>query len=399
MDTEIMAPERPVGTTLEGRETQVGVMDHVTEEQVRDALRNVEDPDLHKDLVTLNMVRDIRVSDTGDVAFTVELTTPACPMKDKIEADCRAAVAAIPGVRDIQIHMTARVVARRPMGGKVIPGVKHVIAVASGKGGVGKSTVTVNLALALARTGAKVGVLDADIYGPTVPMLMGLDDEEPRGTAVRQPDGNVVQRILPMERFGVECISMGFFVEAGQPVLMRGPMLAKALNQFLGEVQWGELDYLLVDMPPGTGDVTMSLCELIPLSGVVIVTTPQDVAASIAVKSLRAFRKIEEMSQGKLRIPILGIIENMAYFVAPDTGKSYYVFGRGGGQEAAEALGVPFLGSLPLDITTRQGSDDGEPVTVSYPDSAQAGYFGEIAGRIAQQVSIHARKFQPLSVM
>jgi ATP-binding protein involved in chromosome partitioning len=370
----------------------------ISEEQVLSALRTVEDPDLHKDLVTLNMVKNIRV-ENDTVRFTVELTTPACPLKEKIESDCRNAVAQIPGVGAIDIEMTARVTARRPMGGKVIPGVKHIIAVASGKGGVGKSTVTVNLALALAQTGAKVGVLDADIYGPTVPMLMGLDDEEPRGTAVRQPDGNVVQRIVPMERFGVECISMGFFVEAGQPVLMRGPMLAKALGQFLSEVQWGELDYLLVDMPPGTGDITMSLCEMIPLSGVVIVTTPQDVAASIAVKSLRAFRKIEEMSQGKMRVPILGIIENMAFFVAPDTGKAYYVFGRGGGAEASEALGVPFLGNIPLEITTRQGSDDGEPITVSYPDSEQAAIFREIAGRMAQQVSIHARKFQPLSVM
>lgn len=369
----------------------------VTEEQVRDALRTVPDPDLHKDLVSLNMIKNLRVNGRN-VSFTVELTTPACPLKDKIEADCRAAVGQIPGIGEIQITMTANVLGRRGTGGTIIPGVKNVIAVASGKGGVGKSTVTVNLALSLAKMGAKVGIMDADIYGPSVPMLMGLDDEEIGTTAVRLPDGNVVKRIAPPERFGVACVSMGFFVAPGQPVVWRGPMLGKTLKQFLEDVQWGELDYLLVDMPPGTGDVTMSLSEMIPLSGAVIVTTPQDVAASIAVKALKAFQSIEQQTQGRVRVPILGFVENMAYFVAPDTGNSYYIFGRGGGQEAAEALGVPFLGGIPLDIATRQGSDEGEPVVISYPDSEQARIFHEIAGRIAQQVSIHARQYRPLAM-
>jgi ATP-binding protein involved in chromosome partitioning len=370
----------------------------LSQEPILDALRTVIDPDLHKDLVSLNMIKNVQIHD-GHVMFTVELTTPACPMKEKIETECRHAVASVPGVREVSIEMTANVIARRAVGGKVIPGVKNVIAIASGKGGVGKSTVTVNLALALAQSGARVGIMDADIYGPSVPMLMGLDDEEVGTTAVRLPDGNVIKRIAPPERFGVPCVSMGFFVPHGQPVVWRGPMLGKALKQFLEEVNWGELDYLLVDMPPGTGDVTMSLAELIPLSGAVIVTTPQDVAASIAVKAMRAFQSIEQQTQGRVRVPILGFVENMAYFIAPDTGNQYYIFGRGGGQEAAEELKVPFLGRVPLDIPTRQGSDEGEPVVMAYPDSEQAKTFREIAGKLAQQVSIHARQYRPLAVV
>jgi len=364
--------------------------DGVTEVAVLDALRTVQDPDLHKDLVTLNMIKSIKICE-GNVAFQVELTTPACPMREKIESDCREAVGRVPGVTHLKIEMTSRVVARRPIGGKLIPGVKHVIAVASGKGGVGKSTVAVNVAVALSQTGARVGVMDADVYGPTIPILLGVEDEQLAQTAVRLPDGNVVPRIAPVERHGVSCVSMGFLVEPGQPVVWRGPMLGKVIDQFLGDVSWGELDYLLVDLPPGTGDVTMSLANAIPLSGAVIVMTPQDVAASIAVKSLRAFQK--------LNVPILGVIENMSYFIAPDTGKSYHIFGHGGGQEAAEALSVPFLGEVPLDIPTRVGSDEGEPVLIRQPESQQAAIFREIAGKLAQQISIQSRQFRPLPVM
>jgi ATP-binding protein involved in chromosome partitioning len=362
----------------------------VTEDRVLAALSQVQDPDLHKDLVTLKMIKNVKICE-GNVAFQVELTTPACPMKEKIEADCRDAVSRIPGVTNIKIEMTSRVVARRPMGGKLIPNVKHVIAVASGKGGVGKSTVSTNLAVALAQTGAKVGIMDADVYGPTIPMLLGVEDEQMEQTAVRLPDGNVVPRIAPVENHGVTCVSMGFLVGPGQPVVWRGPMLAKVVNQFLSDVAWGELDYLLVDLPPGTGDVTMSLSEAIPLTGAVIVMTPQDVASSIAVKSLRAFQK--------MNVPILGVIENMSYFIAPDTGKSYHIFGHGGGQEAAEELKVPFLGEIPLDIPTREGSDEGEPVLIRQPDSLQAKIFREVAGKLAQQISIQARQFRPLPVL
>lgn len=362
-----------------------------TESSVLDALRNVNDPDLHKDLVTLGMIKNIKICE-GNIAFQVELTTPACPMKAKIEADCRDAVARlVPNVTNLKIEMTSRVIPRRPMGGKTIPGVKHVIAVASGKGGVGKSTVAANLAVALAQMGAKVGLMDADIYGPTVPILMGLEDEELQQTAVRLPNGNMAARIVPLERHGVATVSMGYMVPQGQPVVWRGPMLAKVVNQFLSDVDWGDRDYLLVDLPPGTGDVTMSLAEAIPLSGAVIVTTPQDVAASIAVKSLRAFQK--------LNVPILGVVENMSYFIAPDTGKAYYIFGRGGGQITAEELRVPFLGEIPLSTAVRQGSDEGEPVVISDPEGEHSLIFREIAGRMAQQVSIQARQFQPLPVM
>ncbi len=362
-----------------------------TESSVTNALRTVNDPDLHKDLVALGMIKNIKICE-GAVAFQVELTTPACPLKAKIEADCRAAIAGlVPGVTSLKIEMTSRVTTKRPMGGKIIPGVKHVIAIASGKGGVGKSTVSANLAVALAQAGAKVGLMDADVYGPTIPMLMGLEDEELQQIAVRLPDGNMAQRIVPLERHGVATVSMGYMVPQGQPVVWRGPMLSKVVNQFLSDVDWGERDYLLVDLPPGTGDVTMSLAEAIPLSGAVIVTTPQDVASSIAVKSLRAFQK--------LNVPILGIVENMAYFIAPDTGKAYYIFGHGGGQTAAEELRVPFLGEIPLSINVRQASDDGEPIMVSDPGSEHARYFRETAEQLARQISIQARRFQPLSVM
>ena len=362
----------------------------VTEAQVREALGTVQDPDLHRDLVSLGMIKNVKICE-GNVAFTVELTTPACPMKAKIEADCREAVGRVPGVTNVKIDMTANVMARRPLGGVRIPKVKHVVAVASGKGGVGKSTVSANLAVALAQAGAKVGLMDADVYGPTVPMLFGLEDEQMEQTAVRLPDGNVVPKIAPVERFGVATVSMGYLVEPGQPIVWRGPMLAKVINQFLGDVEWGELDYLLVDLPPGTGDVTMSLAEAIPLSGAVIVMTPQDVAASIAVKSLRAFQK--------LNVPILGIVENMSYFICPACTQGHYIFGHGGGQEAAEELKVPFLGEIPLEGSIRIGSDEGEPVLVTAPDSATARIFHEVAGNLARQISIQARQFQPLPVM
>jgi ATP-binding protein involved in chromosome partitioning len=233
--------------------------------------------------------------------------------------------------------------------------------------------------------------MDADVYGPTVPILMGLEDEQLEQTAVRMPDGNMKPRIVPLTRHGVATVSMGYLVEPGQPIVWRGPMLGKVINQFLEDVEWGELDYLLVDLPPGTGDVTMSLTEAIPLSGAVIVMTPQDVAASIAVKSLRAFQK--------MNVPILGVVENMSYFIAPDTGKHYHIFGHGGGQEAAEELKVPFLGEIPLDIPTREGGDEGEPIVAAAPESEQAAVFREVAGKMARQVSIVSRQFQPLPVM
>ena len=358
--------------------------------QVRSALQTVIDPDLGRDLVSLGMIKDIVVED-AQVSFTVVLTTPACPMKELLETQCREAALSVPGISDVQIKMTAKVVSKRPMGGALLPDVKHVIAVASGKGGVGKSTVCANLAIALAQAGAAVGVMDADVYGPTIPMLMGVEDEVLEQTTYEGPDGNPIKKLLPVHRHGVSIVSMGFLIEPGQPVVWRGPMLGKVVNQFLADVAWGPLDYLLVDLPPGTGDVTMSLCEAIPLTGAVIVTTPQDIAASIAVKSLRAFQRFN--------VPILGIVENMAYFIAPDTGKHYQIFGHGGGQAAAEELKVPFLGELPLDMPMRRAGDDGEPILMTHPDCDQAVFIKEIAGKLARQSSIESRKFRPLNVV
>jgi len=229
------------------------------------------------------------------------------------------------------------------------------------------------------------------VYGPTVPILLGLEDHQLEQVKVRLPDGNEATRMVPARRHGISCVSMGFLVPPGEPVVWRGPMLAKVINQFLGDVLWGELDYLLVDLPPGTGDVSMSLAQLIPLTGAVIVMTPQDVAASIAVKSVRMFQKMD--------VPILGIVENMSYFIAPDTGNSYHIFGHGGGQEAAEELRVPFLGEIPLDIPTREGGDEGEPIVVAYPESPQAEIFREVAKRLAARISIATRSFQPLNVV
>lgn len=370
---------------------ETSISPNVTEAAIIAALKTVREPDLQRDPVSLGMIKNIKICE-GNVAFQVELSSPASPLKAQMERDCREAVMRqVPGVTALKVEITARVPTKRPMGGKVLPGVKHVIAVASGKGGVGKSTLSANLAIALAQAGAKVGLMDADVYGPTIPMLMGLEDEELQQVVVRLPDGNTAPRIVPPERHGVATVSMGYMVPQGQPVVWRGPMLSKVVNQFLNDVDWGERDYLLVDLPPGTGDVTMSLSEAIPLSGAVIVTTPQDVAASIAVKSLRAFQR--------LNVPILGVIENMAYFVAPDTGKAYYIFGHGGGATAAEELKVPFLGEIPLSIAVRQGSDDGEPVLISDPDGEMARYFREAAGQLARQIGIQARRFQPLSVM
>ena len=364
----------------------------VSEAQVLGALGTVQDPDLHRDLVSLGMIKNVKICE-GSVAFTVELTTPACPLKAKIEADCREAVRRIPGVSSVNIDMTANVTARKGASGPLLPGVKHVIAVGSGKGGVGKSTVAANLAVALAETGARVGLMDADVYGPTVPILMGLEEHsgELTQTNVRLPDGQIAQRIVPPSRHDVACMSVGFLVPPGEPVVWRGPMLAKVINEFLGNVEWGELDYLLVDLPPGTGDVSMTLAQSIPLTGAVIVTTPQDVAASIAVKSVRMFQK--------LNVPILGMIENMSYFIAPDTGRSYHIFGHGGGQTAAEELRVPFLGEIPLDIPTREGGDLGDPVLIGYPDSPQAEIIREISKRLAARISIATRSFQPLNVL
>ena len=350
----------------------------VTNDRVIDALRTVKDPDLHKDLVSLNMIKDVSV-EGGHVKFTVELTTPACPLKAKIEADCREAVAAIPGVEEIEITMTANVRAREGRGIEqaALPGVRNIIAVASGKGGVGKSTVSANLACALARTGARVGLLDADIYGPSIPLIMGAEDAQVGVDEARQ-------QIVPVERYGVKIVSMGFLQRSTAAVIWRGPMVSKAIQQFLRDVQWGETDYLVVDLPPGTGDAQLTLAQAIPLTGAVIVMTPQDVAASVAIKAIAMFRRMD--------VPILGIVENMSYFFCPTCNTRHDIFSHGGGRQAADALEVPFLGEIPLDAQIRAEADEGTPTVVISPDSTQARAFTAVSEAMAQQVSIIVRK-------
>jgi ATP-binding protein involved in chromosome partitioning len=348
-------------------------MPEIQEAEVLEALRAVQDPDLHRDIVTLGFVKNVRICG-GAVAFTIELTTPACPVKELLQEQAREMVAALPGVETVTVDMTAQVRGETRTG-PLIPGVKNVIAVASGKGGVGKSTVSCNLAVALAQTGASVGILDSDIYGPSIPMMMGAHEGP-------QYDG---EKLHPVVTHGVKIMSIGFFVEEGKAVVWRGPMIGKALNQFLGDVDWGELDYLVVDLPPGTGDASMSLAQLIPLTGVVIVMTPQDVAQQIANKSILMFRMLSE-STGR-DIPILGVVENMSGFVCPKCGEETALFRKGGGVDAAERLGVPFLGAVPLDPTICISGDAGEPSILMSPDSRQAEAFRLIAGQVAARVS------------
>lgn len=342
----------------------------ITEADVLRALSTVRDPDLGRDLVSLGMIENIAIQ-SDSVSFTVVLTTPACPLKGKIESDCRIAVSAIPGVRNVNVKMDARVVAGRGQKGKQgIPNVRNVIAIASGKGGVGKTTVSVNLAMALAESGAKVGILDADVTGPNVPMMIGAQGEP------RAKNG----KIEPIVSYGVKVISISFFVPEGTPVIWRGPMVGGAIQQFLHDVDWGDLDYLVVDLPPGTGDASISLAQLIPLSGVVIVSTPQDVALLDATKSLAMFQKLEAS--------ILGLVENMSYFICPHCNERVDIFGHGGAEKAAERLDIPFLGRVPINPEIREGGDQGIPILRSNPKSSEAEAFRQIASQVAARISV-----------
>lgn len=358
----------------------------ISEEAIIKALAKVIDPDLHKDIVSLGMVKDVQI-DGATVTFTVELTTPACPLREEIEADCRNAVSAVPDVQTIIINMTAHVrenKGRGPAGPQAIPGVKNVVAVASGKGGVGKSTVSANLACALAQMGATVGLLDADIYGPSIPIIMGVEDERPETDEAKE-------KILPIEQYGVKIISMGFLQPGGAAVIWRGPMVAKAVQQFLRDVEWGEIDYLIVDLPPGTGDAQLTLAQAIPLSGAVVVMTPQDLAAAVAVKAVSMFRRLD--------VPILGIVENMSYFMCPTCNARHHIFSHGGGAQAAEALETTFFGEIPLALDIGADADQGTPSVVLNPDGVYAEIFRNIASQIAAQVSIRSRSFTPLTVL
>jgi ATP-binding protein involved in chromosome partitioning len=347
-------------------------MPNATNEDVLNALRAVQDPDLHRDLVTLGMIKDLELRD-GEASLTLELTTAACPLRGQLEDDVRRAVLAVPGVRDLRLTTTARVrKAKDPNAERhQLPGVAHVLAVGAGKGGVGKSTVAVNLALALARTGARVGLLDADMYGPNLPRMLGVHRQP------AQRDG----RLLPVEVHGIAFMSMGLLASEGEAVVWRGPMLNKMLVAFLDQVDWGSLDYLIVDLPPGTGDVPLSLTQNVFVDGAVVVSTSSAVALEDAVKAVDLFVK--------LQVPVLGMIENMSEFVCPDCGARHAIFDSGRTQERALALGVPFLGAVPLHAAVRRGGDEGHPVVVSDPESPYALALRDIAGRLAQRVSIH----------
>jgi len=350
-------------------------MSQITEQSVLDALRQVRDPDLHKDIVTLGFVRDLRI-DGGEVSFRIVLTTPACPVREQLQEEARGVVAAVPGVVKINVTMDAEVPQGRGIGEKVsVPGVRNIIAVSSGKGGVGKSTVAVNLAVVLAQDGARVGLLDADVYGPNVPLMLGA------GAARPEIAGN---KLVPLEAHGVKFMSMALLKPGDEPMIVRGPILHGLVRQFLQDVLWGELDYLVVDMPPGTGDVQLSLAQLVPVQGAVLVTTPQAVALADVRRALRMFETVA--------VPVLGVVENMSYFVAPDTGTRYNIFGEGGGQKLADEYSVPFLGGIPLGLEVREGGDSGVPVVVGQPDSPQAHAFRRVAEEVARYVSIEAMK-------
>ncbi len=349
----------------------------VTAEDILQALRVVKDPDLGRDLVSLGMIENINIDEQNNVSFTIVLTTPACPVKEQLKRQAESVVSALPGVRAVNAEVTSRVMKGTMNQREGIPGVRNTIAVASGKGGVGKTTVAVNLALALAREGARVGLLDADVYGPNVPLMMG---------AVARPQAGPDNRIKPIEAYGIRLISMGFFIDPDSPVIWRGPMLSKLLTQFMYDVSWGELDYLVMDMPPGTGDVQLTTAQSLPLTGAVIVSTPQDVALLDASKALMMFKK--------LNVPVLGIVENMSTFVCPHCGNPTDLFGHGGAQAAAVRFGVPFLGEIPLHLRIREGSDSGKPVVVEDPDSPEAQAFIHVARNLAAQVSVVAFKQQ-----
>jgi len=354
-------------------------MPPVAQERLWEALRTVIEPELNRDIVSLNMVKELSCDDEGCVRVTVELTTPACPLKAQIEDSVRRAVMQIRGVRDVVVNFTANVKATL-FQQDLTPGVRNIVGVASTKGGVGKSTVSANLAVALTKLGAKVGLLDADIYGPNIPLMFGLRDAQPEIRSFPLPDGEVIDKLLPVENYGVKVMSMGFLIDDDQPVIWRGPMLNSALRQFLGQVEWGDLDYLIVDLPPGTGDVQISLIQLTKITGIVQVTTPQPVALQDVRRGVIMFR-----SQN---IPILGVIENMSYFRCPHCGETTDIFARGGGQEVAETYGVPFLGEIPLVPQIREAGDAGIPIVAADPEGEVARKYLEIAGKLAAQISM-----------
>ncbi|HUX85051.1 MAG TPA: Mrp/NBP35 family ATP-binding protein [Chitinophagaceae bacterium] len=360
----------------------------VTEQQVLEALSRVQEPDLKRDLVSLGMVRDIRIGE-HELSFTVVLTTPACPLKELIRNNCIQAIhAALGDTLTVRVSLVSKVNSARQGAATVLPGVKNIIAVASGKGGVGKSTVAANLAIALAQDGAATGLMDADIYGPSVPLLFGVRGQRPMMT---QAGGK--PRIIPLERFGIRLLSIGLMVDENQAVVWRGPMASSALRQFVTDVDWGVLDYLIIDLPPGTGDIHLTLVQTVPVTGAVIVTTPQPVALADARKGIAMF------STGAIRVPVLGLVENMAYFSPPEfPDQRYYLFGKDGGKQLAEELEIPLLGQIPLIQGIREGGDHGIPAMMG-DDPVSKRAFKDFAGKVAQQVAIRNSRIAPTQVV
>jgi ATP-binding protein involved in chromosome partitioning len=344
----------------------------VSNEQVLDVLGKVQDPELHQDLVSLGMIKDL-VINGANVKFTLELTTPACPMRDQIKSNAIDAVKALPGVTNVEINLTANVPTDGRARGNIQRPIRNAIAIASGKGGVGKSTVAVNISVALANVGAKVGLLDADIYGPNVPTMMGVNQLPPAKN----------EKLIPAEAHGIKLMSIGFLVPEGQPLIWRGPMLHSAIRQFITNVEWGELDYLIIDLPPGTGDAQLSLAQSIPLSGGVIVTLPQKVSLEDARRGLEMFRS--------MNVPILGVVENMSFLTLPD-GSHLDVFGQGGGEQLAAETNADFMGSVPMDPVIRESGDAGIPIVISHPSSEAAKALNDVAEKVAAKVSVIARE-------
>jgi ATP-binding protein involved in chromosome partitioning len=360
---------------LSGKDVHMKNM--LSNESVLHALSHVEEPDLKKDLVSLGMIRNLEV-EGNTIRFTVRLTTPACPLKEVIRERCMKALETHlgPGL-DVHIAMDAEVTSQREIAGPLLPGVKNIVAIASGKGGVGKSTVTSNLALALAKNGAKVGLIDADISGPSIPTMFGVEDAQPKVVVI---DGK--NYLVPVERLGIKLLSIGFLAHGDTAVVWRGPMMSSALKQFIADCQWGELDYLLIDLPPGTSDIHLTLVQTVPLTGVVVVTTPQRVALADAAKAISMF------GQTPIKVPILGIVENMAYFSPPELPDNrYYIFGRDGGKNMAEKYALPFLGELPLVQSIREAGDGGVPI-VMHDDEPVSRAFADLASNVARQVAI-----------
>lgn len=349
----------------------------ITKDQVINALRTVNDPDLHRDLVTLNMIEDVEV-DGNKVSFKVVLTTPACPLKDKIKQDCITAIhQLIDPWAEVSIEMTSRVTSRRTDKQPLLQGVKNIIAVASGKGGVGKSTVAANLAVALGRTGAKVGLIDADIYGPSIPLMFDEVNAKPHAI---EKDGKTL--VVPIQKHGISILSVGFFVDPAKALVWRGPMASNALTQLFSETDWGELDYMVIDMPPGTGDIHLTIVQQLPVTGVCIVTTPQEVALADARKAIGMF------TQDSINVPILGLIENMAWFTPAELPENkYFIFGKDGGKKLAEANNIPLLGQIPLVQGICESGDKGSPIALDF-SSPVSEAFRKLAESTAQQVAI-----------